>query len=330
MSLLLYALLIIALVGFSALCSGLNIAIMALDTADLKRKARLGNHQAAVVLPLRANSNLSLAAILLVNVAAVSATSLVLESKTTGWIAGLATTLLIVIFGEIFPQAFLVRRALKATARLAPVLKGMIFCTWPLAKPLQLLLDKMFGKHTPRKLQSRQELGLMIAEHADNSRSELDDDEVEIMRGALELSNKRVRDIMTPISHVYWLRKDEVINGAKIDAMKAVNYSRMPVLNESRTACYGVLLMKDLVDEDFDNNPREVDELRLYPAALVGSRMALDTLFRKIIASGTHLMPVEHDDVIVGVVTMEDLIEEIVGHEIEDEADRQRVVSEYA
>ncbi|MGH7238117.1 MAG: DUF21 domain-containing protein, partial [Candidatus Saccharimonadales bacterium] len=167
---LVFGLIVAALVMFSALCSGLNVALMALDGNDLKRKARLGNRAAATVLPLRTNSNLSLAAILLASVAAVSATSLVLNSQFTGWIAGAVTTLLIVIFGEIFPQAYLVRHALRATAKLSPLLKLMIFCTWPLSKPLQLLLDKVFGKHVSRSLQSRHELGLMIAEHADNAK----------------------------------------------------------------------------------------------------------------------------------------------------------------
>ncbi|MGH7238986.1 MAG: CNNM domain-containing protein, partial [Candidatus Saccharimonadales bacterium] len=216
-------LIVAALVMFSALCSGLNVALMALDGNDLKRKARLGNRAAATVLPLRTNSNLSLAAILLASVAAVSATSLVLNSQFTGWIAGAVTTLLIVIFGEIFPQAYLVRHALRATAKLSPLLKLMIFCTWPLSKPLQLLLDKVFGKHVSRSLQSRHELGLMIAEHADNAKSELDYDEVEIIRGALQLSEKRVRDIMTPIRHVYWLEKNETIDGPKIDEIKKAN-----------------------------------------------------------------------------------------------------------
>jgi CBS domain containing-hemolysin-like protein len=51
---------------------------------------------------------------------------------------------------------------------------------------------------------------------------------------------------------------------------------------------------------------------------------ALDTMFRKFISARSHLIPVEKDDHIIGIVTIEDLIEEIIGHEIEDESDRQR------
>ncbi|HSX00321.1 MAG TPA: hypothetical protein VLH38_04760 [Patescibacteria group bacterium] len=51
---------------------------------------------------------------------------------------------------------------------------------------------------------------------------------------------------------------------------------------------------------------------------------ALDTLFRKFITGGAHLIPVEKDDKIVGIATIEDLLEEIVGHEIEDETDRSK------
>src|SRR5690348_11773414 len=92
---------VVFLIMASAVCSGLNIAVMSLDLSDLKRKAKLGNKAAAHVLPLRRNAHLTLASILLTNVAAVSATSLVLEQRLTGWLAGLLATLLIVVFGEI-------------------------------------------------------------------------------------------------------------------------------------------------------------------------------------------------------------------------------------
>jgi CBS domain containing-hemolysin-like protein len=57
---------------------------------------------------------------------------------------------------------------------------------------------------------------------------------------------------------------------------------------------------------------------------MVGSMTALDTMFRRFINAGAHMIPVERDDKIIGVATIEDLIEEIIGHEIEDETDRHR------
>jgi metal transporter CNNM len=311
---------ILVLIGFSAICSGLNIALMSLDVADLRRKSKLGNVSAKRVLPLRRNSHLSLAAILLTNVGAVSATSLVLEHHVGGLLAGLVSTLLVVIFGEIFPQALFNRRALFYVSLLTPALRLMIILTYPVSKPLQLLLDKLFGKERST-LQSRHELGIMITEHLGRRESELDEDEVEIIRGALQLSEKRVRDIMMPMDNVFWLTPDTKLSPKKIDEIKHVGRSRIPVFNRKRTQCYGVLLMKELVDIDFDEVEYRVDDLPLHPTQLVGSMTALDTMFRKFIGAKSHLIPVEKDDEIVGIVTIEDLIEEIVGHEIEDETD---------
>lgn len=313
------------LVLFSAICSGLNIAVMSLDPAELRRKAKLGNRQAKRVLPLRRRTHLTLASILLVNVAAVSATSLVLEQRLNGWIAGSLSTLLIVVFGEIMPQALFSRNPLAWTSRFAPLLKLMIAMTYIISRPLQLLLDDLFPRQSPH-LQSRRELGLMIAEHLGTNESELDDDEVEIIRGALQLSEKRVRDIMTDIKHTYWLTPDTELTDEKIDEIKEQGYSRIPVFNAKLTRSYGLLLMKDLVDVDFDHHQYHVDDMTLYPVQLVGSMTALDTMFRKFITTGTHLIPIERDDEIVGVVAIEDLIEEIVGHEIEDETDRRRTL----
>lgn len=295
---------------------------MSLNLKELQRKAKLGQTHAKQVLPFRQNTHLSLAAILLTNVAAVSATSLVLESIFYGLIAGILATLLTVIFGEILPQALFSQRALAYCARLRYVMRFMIIMTYPVSKPLQIMLDHLFSGENAH-LQSRHELGMMITEHLGHEESELDDDEVEIIRGALQLSEKRVRDIMRPIKEVFWLTPTTVLTDQKIDEIKSVGRSRIPIFNKDRTQCYGVLLMKELVDIDFDEKKYRVDDLNLHPVRLIGCMTALDTMLRKFISTGTHLIPVEKDSRIVGIVTIEDLIEEIVGHEIEDETDRR-------
>jgi metal transporter CNNM len=314
---------VIILVLISAVCSGLNIAVMSLDMADLRRKAKLGNRQAKRILPLRQRTHLTLAAILLTNVAAVSACSLVLDQRLNGWIAGALSTLLIVVFGEIIPQALFSKNALFWTSLFAPFLKFIIGMTYVLSRPLQLLLDKLFPRRSST-LQSREELGLLVSEHLENKSSELDEDEVEIMRGALSLSEKRVRDIMTDVRHTYWLTPDTPLDETKIEEIKEKAFSRIPIFNRALTKCYGILLMKDLIDIDFEQENLHVDDMPLHPVQLVGSMTALDTMFRKFISAGTHLIPIEKEDTIIGIVTIEDLIEEILGHEIEDETDRQK------
>ena len=317
------ALLLGILVLFSGICSGLNIALMSLKLPDLRRKAKLGDIRAMRVLPVRENSHLSLASIILTNVAIISATSLVLGNYFIGWVAGALSTLLIVIFGEIIPQALFVSHALGFTAWFMPLLGIMIFVTYPIAKPLQLVLDTLLGKEVTQ-LHSRHELGLIIGEHAASDETELDENELDIMRGALELSEKRVRDIMTPLRSVYWLTLDTILDAHQIDEIKEHGFSRIPIFNASVTHSQGILLMKELVDINFDEHSFPVSELRLHHTEPVGSMTALDTLFHKFITARSHLMPVEKDGKIIGIVTIEDLVEEIIGHEIEDEADHTR------
>ncbi len=327
MSIFLLIPIVLTLLALSALCSGLNVALISLNLQDLQRKAKLGNVYAKKVLPFRKKTHLTLAAILLTNVAAVSATSLVIESVLFGLAAGIITTLLIVTFGEILPQAYFSHNALKYMARLRWVLHAMIFVTYPFSKPLQLLLDNLFKSHKSH-LHTRQELGVIISEHMGHNESELDEDEVEIIRGALQLSEKKVINILMPIDDVYWLTPDTKLTSEKIAEIKEVGRSRIPIFNRNLSRCYGVLLVKELVDIDFDENDIRVNDQTLHPVQLVGSKTALDTMLRKFLSTHTQLIPIVKDDKIIGIVTIEDIIEEIVGQEIEDEMDRRQAQAE--
>jgi metal transporter CNNM len=323
MDLLFTLLIVFFLVLLSAICSGLNIGLMALDLNDLRRKSQIGNKAAARVLPYRRRTHLSLASILLSNVAVISTTSLVLEHRFNGIIAGIASTLLIVIFGEVLPQAVFAKSPLKATSYFVPLLQLMLVLSYPIAKPLQLLLDKIVG-HPPRKLPSRQELGMIITEQLGAPSSELDDDEITIINGALRLSLKQVRDILTPIDKVYFLQRDTELNPEKIDELKQKGFSRIPIFDSKRSKCYGVLLLKDLVDVNLDDQLLHASDLPMHPVDVIGPMTALDTTFRIFLKSRAHLIAVERNDKIIGIVTIEDLIEEILGQEIEDEKDRRQ------
>jgi metal transporter CNNM len=315
---------VLILVFFAALCSGLNIAVMSLNLAELKRKASLGDKRAVRVLPFRRNPHLTLAAILLTNVAFASSAAIVLGDAFNSFVAAIIATLLLVIFAELLPQAIFTKKALTFCSLLTPFLRLITILTYPLAKPLQLVLDRMFGDGSAEaaRLHSRRELGLMINEHLGDEASELDEDEVEIIRGALQLSEKQVSSIMTEIRHVFWLTPDALIDSKTIDKIKSASWSRIPVFDKKLKKCYGILLMKDLVDIDFNSKGRKISGLPLHKAKIVGSKTALDTMFRHFIGARSHLIPIEQSGKIIGIITIEDLIEEIIGHEIIDESDR--------
>ena len=234
---------VLLFVGLSAICSGLNIALMSLGKRELFYKARAGNSMAKRVLPLRNNSHLSLSAILFTNVAVVSANALVLEHHFNGIIAAAVSTTLIVIFGEVLPQAIFVKSALPFVSVLSPLVRLMIFLTYPLSKPLQLVLDKIVGQEK-NTLHSRAELGMLIMDHKLGDESELDEDEVEIIQSTLQLSEKQVGDIMRPISNVFWLADGAVLDEKTVDMITEQGYSRIPVFNKILTECRGVLLMR--------------------------------------------------------------------------------------
>jgi metal transporter CNNM len=133
---------IIFLVLLSGCFSGLTLGFFSLNLTGLERKIKLGNKDAKKVYPVRKNGNLLLCTLLLGNVAVNSAMAIFLGNIATGLVAGLVSTGLIVIFGEIIPQAVFSRHALKLGASSVWLVKIFIFLLYPFAGPMAWLLNR--------------------------------------------------------------------------------------------------------------------------------------------------------------------------------------------
>jgi CBS domain containing-hemolysin-like protein len=131
--------------GQSAMFSGLNLAIFSVSRLRLEVEAAGGNRDAVALLELRRESSLTLATILWGNVAVNVLLTLLSDSVLTGVSAFLFSTVVITLFGEIIPQAYFSRHALRMAAALGPVLRIYRLLLFPVAKSTSLLLDWWLG-----------------------------------------------------------------------------------------------------------------------------------------------------------------------------------------
>jgi len=129
----------------AAVFSGLNLAVFSVSKLRLEVEAAGGNPDARRVLALRRDSNLLLATILWGNVAANVLLAQLSNSVLTGVLAFLFSTVLLTLAGEIFPQAYFSRNALRIASLLSPMLRFYRIVLFPLAKPTALLLDRLLG-----------------------------------------------------------------------------------------------------------------------------------------------------------------------------------------
>lgn len=136
---------IVGCIALSALFSGLNLAVFSLSQLRLQIEAESGNKDAARVLDLRKNSNQVLATVIWGNVGTNVFLTMLSNSVLTGLGAFFFSAFVITVFGEIGPQAYFSRNALRMTARLLPFLifwrTALFFVTWPTAR----LLDWWLG-----------------------------------------------------------------------------------------------------------------------------------------------------------------------------------------
>lgn len=159
-------------VSQSALFSGSNIAVFSLSRLRLEAAAAAGDTTASSALELRRDANFTLVTILMGNVAINVLLTMLADSVLTGVLAFLFSIVVITALGEIGPQAYFSRNALRAVAIFAPVLRFYRILLWPLAKPTALLLDAWVGTETVPWFRER-ELHNILRYHAVNTGSEV-------------------------------------------------------------------------------------------------------------------------------------------------------------
>ena len=128
--------------------SGLNLALFGVSRLRLETLANLGDEQAVSMLALRKDSNGLLTTILWGNVGTNVLLTLLSDSVLTGMMAFVFSTFLITFGGEIIPQAYFSRNALKMVGLLSPMLRLYRILLYPVAKPSAMLLDAWLGKES--------------------------------------------------------------------------------------------------------------------------------------------------------------------------------------
>lgn len=324
---------VLSLVILSGCFSGLTLGFFSLNLTGLKRKIKLGDVRAKKVYPIRKRGNLLLCTLLVGNVAVNSAAAIFLGEIASGLMAGVISTVLIVIFGEILPQAFFSRHALTLGAKTVWLVKIFIFLMYPIAYPLSLALDKLLGEEL-QTLWSKKEIKEIIKDHGKGEDADIDGDEERILLGALSFSETTVKKIMTPKTVLYTLDKNTILDKSKLLEIRDKGFTRIPIYDSKEDNIIGTLNAKDLIGIFTETNTAG-DILTNKKPIAVNDAMLLDNLMNHFIKEKIHIATVyDSFGTFTGIATLEDVIEEIIRLEIVDELDEtddmQQLASEIA
>ncbi|KAG0161106.1 hypothetical protein PDIDSM_8639 [Penicillium digitatum] len=321
-----------ALVLSGGAFAGLTIALMGQDEVYLQVIKTSGEgherkNAASVLNLLNHGKHWVLVTLLLSNVITNETLPIVLDRTLGGgWPAVLGSTALIVIFGEIVPQSICVRYGLPIGAWMAPCVLVLMYIMSPVAWPIAKLLDRLLGEDHGT-IYKKAGLKTLVTLHKTlgEAGEQLNSDEVTIISAVLDLKEKSVGSIMTPMDDVFTMSADTVLDERTMDHILSQGYSRIPIhAPENPMNFVGMLLVKMLITYD----PEDCKRVRDFALATLPetrpetSCLDIVNFFQE---GKSHMVLVSEypseDRGALGVVTLEDVIEELIGEEIIDESD---------
>lgn len=321
------------LVAGSAFCSGTETALTALGDAKARQlRDRAGRRERMLSLwvdyPERVLSTLLIGNTLM----SVGAGTLAAElgsdlSGLTGLspakalaLCATAMTAAVLFLGEIVPKMLAKRYPERVALASIPVVRVMCFLLWPLSQGVTRLTSGLLGRLgagegspavTGEEIEYLIEMG--------TREGVLDEVKEELLNSVLEFADRVAKEIMVPRTRMVGISRD-LPEAELIRVITENPYSRMPVFAGTMDEVVGILIVREIVGELRHGKPIELS-LHLKPAFFVPEGMKVSRLLKEMQRRRTHLaIVVDEFGGTSGLVTLEDVLEEIVG-EIQDEAD---------
>ncbi len=325
-------LLLIALVAATAFVSAAETAFFALRRVDLARWKEEGNAAAGVLERMLANPNQLIATIFIVNeltnvsISSMIAVSLIPASPSGRLLALAAGTFVILVLGDLVPKclAWPNARAFSLVAArpirlVSAVLAPVRFVLERTAGGIVRLFGGGPGAGT-RGVLSEKEFRALV--DVGEETGTLDAGEKELIHNIFELTDQRAGEIMTPLADVFMVPAT-LSYGELVDQFRRYRRSRIPVYEEERRNVAGILYLKDLLRATADGVEDASWAALVKPPVVIPTAKKLPLLLREFQKMKVHLaLVVDEFGEIVGIVTLEDVLEELFG-EIREEHDRE-------
>ena len=316
------------LIGLSAFFSGLEVALVGTRNSKVNQLKKQKAKGSDALYKLKHNPGWMMSSVNLgnnlVNVGSSAlATSIAIRifgNEGLGIAVGVMT-FLILVFGEITPKTYCNANATKIALKFAPVLLVFSYAFWPIVKMLEIITKAMVrltgsSYHSP-PITEEEIKGIVEQGLADKA---LEKDESELVHSALEFDDTVIRSVMTPRTKMFTLPAKMLL----FEALPLINqnaHSRIPVFGGTNDDIVGFVHVRDVLKElEKDNEMKTLEQIARKPVFASQEKM-VSSLLKEMKGRKTHMAIVidEHGGV-EGLVTLEDLIEEIIG-DIEDETD---------